>query len=59
MVHLNADSIVGCIAFLDQLSLNGIVGTESNLMPNLEVPRCIIHKYATTIKHILRISASL
>ena len=49
-VRQNENSVVGCIAFIEQLSLNGIIDTECNLIPNLDVPGCIIHKNVTTMK---------
>ena len=59
MVQLNEKLIVRRIAFLEQLIINGLIGTDFNLMPNLDVPGCMIHKDAITMKHILSISAPL
>ena len=38
MVRLNANSIVGCITFVEQIIFNGLIGTECKLIPNLDVP---------------------
>ena len=59
MLRLNVKSIVVRIAFVEQLSLTSIIENECNLMPDLDVPGCMIHKYATTMKHIISIIASL
>ena len=59
MVQLNTNSIVGRIDFVDQMSFNGLIGTECNLITNMDVPGIMIHKDAKTMKHILIISASL
>ena len=59
MVRLNENSIVRRIEFVEKLSLNRLIGTECNFMPNLDLPGCMIHKDATTMKHYLSISVSL
>ena len=50
MVRLNEKSIVDCTTFMGKQTLNCLIVTKFNLMPNLDVPRCIIKKYATSVR---------